>query len=263
MLIQAVSALLERQPTYAEKIKYVIYARTSLTNAPFGHGLVQRVIVRQGLRAASAFSLNLNKCASAVEALRLIDTLFKTDAAVESILMVTGDIAFTKQQRLLQNASLAGDAAAAMLFGRTPHQSNDLELVSVSKQVYPEFYQGSWLSPEKASEFEKRFPEMMSDLIQLTAKEAGVQLGNIRFILPHNVNVPIWKKIAEQIEVPFSKIYTRNIPMYGHCFTSDFLINCAAVRDELQSGELMLVANVGFGLTFCGAVFQKRMKQGE
>jgi 3-oxoacyl-[acyl-carrier-protein] synthase III len=257
LLNAAVASVLKKSCLQAEKISYVIHAHTSLTKAPYFYNILQRVVTKNNFTKANSFGFNLNKCASGIESLDLINTIFTAEKTCQYILLITGDIALTSQQRLLQNASIAGDVCAAALFGRVKHNKHCSRLLSVSKQVYPEFFKGAWLSREQSMLFEKRFPTMMADVIKHAVNKAGINLSQVSYILPHNVNIPVWKKISAEINVDMEKIYIANIVRYGHCFAADFLINYSSLKNHLQADEFFVVASVGFGLTFVAAVFQK------
>lgn len=257
LINMSVSNIIDANKIDRNEVDYIIYARTSLTNTPFAYGILNRIKLKHHIYKAKCFSINLNKCASAIETLSIIDKIFKADPNAKLILMITGDIAFTKQQRTLQSASIAGDAAAAIIFSRTPTRSPQLKLIQLNKHVYPEFYKGPWINKEQAMAFEERFPNMMGTLIRNTIEKCGLLDKQIKYILPHNVNIPIWKKIADEANLPFEKMYIQNIAKHGHCFTSDFLINCSYIKDHLKADDYILAANVGFGLTFYSAIFQQ------
>jgi 3-oxoacyl-[acyl-carrier-protein] synthase-3 len=174
---------------------------------------------------------------------------------VKHVLLISGDRAFTQQQRILQNASIAGDAAAAVLLSRD--SESGLKLICSDKQVFPRFMKGAWLDKDLAKDFELNFAALMAGSINACLVKAGLSLEQIRFILPHNVNRPVWEKIAKNLDCSFGKIYSHNIGRYGHCFSTDSLINLTTVIPELNAGDYILLATVGFGLTFATAIFQK------
>ncbi len=240
-----------------QQIDYVIFAHTSLTNAPFAYGLLNRVVTQCGLTNATYFGVNLNNCASTVEAFSIVSTLFSANSQAKYSVVISGDRIFTKQHRLLHNASIAGDAAGAALFAQTTQFHHGLRLLCTQKCLFPQFYKGAWLSGQQAQALEAIFPELMAQAIILCSQKAGIPLEKIKYILPHNVNLPVWQQISNLLGCEFNNIFTKNIGRYGHCFSTDTLINLTDVFNEIDVNEYILVATVGFGLCFVVAAFQK------
>lgn len=257
LLIQVIKKITDESLIKPEEIDYVIFAHTSLTQAPHSYGLLHRVVKQCGLSNSNYFGINLNKCASAIEALIVAQNILSGDSKAKYALLVSGDIAFTNQQRYLQNASITGDAAAAMLISNQELIDKGFNLIATSKEVYPEFYKGAWLNEAQSKKFEDEFPNMMVSVINRSILASNLSLKDIKFILPHNVNFPIWKKIASNLGCEFTKVYCENIGKYGHCFSTDFMINLASVKPLVGENEYIVAASVGFGLTFISALFQK------
>lgn len=253
LLIKAIRGFMAKSSLRPADISKVVYAHTSLTQTPFGHGVLKRVLTQSGLANAVSFGINLNKCASAIEALKPIQQLIESH---DNVLLLSADVAFTPQQRYLHNASIAGDAAGAVLLTQNSSKSRHLEILSTHKQVFPEFYKGAWLDKEDSKAFELRFPSMMASTIEASLEKAGIPLAQVKFILPHNVNLPIWKQIAHVLDYPVERLFTENIPRYGHCFSTDFLINLTDIQNQLNDGDIVVAASVGFGLSFVSAVFK-------
>ena len=260
LIALSIQKVLVNARVVGKEISHVVYAHTSLTQSTFSYGILRRAVLKAGVTQAICFGINLNKCASAVEAISLIDIILQSSKENSYVLLVTGDFAFTMQQRFLQNASMAGDAAGAALFSSKKNDSY-LKLLSTQKDVYPSFYKGAWIDKEKNKEFEEKFPEFMAEVIISSLRKSGEKIENVKYILPHNVNLPIWKKISDKLECDFNKIYTKNIEKFAHCFSTDFIINISSVADHLEDGDVVIGASVGFGLTFVSSVF-KKMKSG-
>ena len=256
LLTQSIKKTIQQTRLEKSSVDHVIYAHTSLTKSPFGINVLVNAARRNQLAHANCFSFNLNNCVSGIEALSRIEQLLKADNTYQHIILVAGDQHFTAQQRILQNASLAGDGFSAVLLSRQP-DINDLKLITTHKIVYPEFYQGAWLDKEQANAFELSFPKMMASALTSLVNKAKINFNQIRYILPHNVNLPIWKKINAELALDWQKIYIDNIPKHGHCSTADFLINIESVHEQLEPGDYVVAACVGFGLTFVSALFQK------
>jgi 3-oxoacyl-[acyl-carrier-protein] synthase-3 len=249
MLLQAISTLLAGMDIQRDAIQYLIYSHTALTNAPQGYHLIQKVKHRLKLHLASAFSITQNKCASLIDALSVASTALSQQ---HYAIIVTGDKAFTPQLRSLQNASIVGDMSCAMLVST---HSQDTTILALEKKSYGQYSKGNWLTKEETIQFEVDFLNIVDETVASVLRKLNLDLSQIRWILPHNVNLPIWQKLADKLGYPFSQVYTSNIPRYSHCLNSDFIVNFQSLLDEkkINKGDLILAVMVGFGLT-CSAM---------
>jgi 3-oxoacyl-[acyl-carrier-protein] synthase-3 len=164
---------------------------------------------------------------------------------------------FTEQHRVLPNITIAGDAAVAMLISRN-HSESTHRLVAISKKIYGEYAKGMWMTLEKVSEFGKQFEPGFAKVIHDVLKKADLTLADIKLVLPNNTNIPCWRNLAKYLQIPFDKVYLKNIPRTAHCFNADNFINVATAieQGELQRGDYYLLLTIGVGAVFGAAVLQ-------
>ena len=239
-----------------KKIKYFIYSHTVLGIIPYGDNILTILKNKYGLLNASSFGLSMNKCASTISAFGFINNLLNENSNEdEYALLVTGDKAISAETRILPNTSITGDVSAAALISK---KSKNGFLISFAQKIFGKYAHGGWGDQNNQLEFEKNFISMLLEVVNLVLIKSSLKMSDIKIILPHNVNIPIWEKIAKSLHVSFEKIYTKNIYSTSHCFTSDILINYQSVINEnlLNKGEYCLAINVGFGLTIAAMIIQ-------
>lgn len=236
-------------------IKYIIYCHTIQENFPFPMKVLQGLKRAYGLQHAIAFSLTQQNCASGLVALDVAETLLPSLEADDHILILTGEKTFSPVVQLIPNTTVMGEAAAAVLVGNTGNGSRMVGLTSITLGQYCNVLTGS---PELRREFQEIYTPKLCDAILVAVEQAGLALHDIRYIIPHNVNLSSWKKVAACLSYPLERVYTSNVREIGHCFCSDPYINLQAVLDQelLQTDEYYLLVTVGLGVTFSVAVMQ-------
>lgn len=148
-----------------------------------------------------------------------------------------------------------GEAAAAVLVGNNGDGSRLVGLTSITLGQYCNVLTGN---PRLQREFQEIYTPRLCDAILEAVEQAGLALQDIRYIVPHNVNLSSWKKVAARLSYPLERMYTSNVQEIGHCFCSDPYINLQAVLDQelLQPDDYYLLVTVGLGVTFSVAVMQ-------
>jgi len=98
----------------------------------------------------------------------------------------------------------------------------------------------------------------MAEAMTAAADQAGVSLGELSLILPHNVNALFWQRLCRRIGFPVGRVLLDNVPVAGHAFCADPFINyvTAMERGLLRSGDRYLIAAAGVGATFAAMVVE-------
>ncbi|MBO1912864.1 hypothetical protein J4G37_49680, partial [Microvirga sp. 3-52] len=94
--------------------------------------------------------------------------------------------------------------------------------------------------------------ERISKLIDGTLEKCNLSLKDIDWIIPHNVNITTWRKIAKEKQFDFNKIMTHLIEKIGHTYCTDAQLNLEYAESEglLKKGDLCLLIGVGLGAFF-------------
>lgn len=257
LMLKAAKPLVENLTQSQKKlIKYIIVPRTTVSLDLFGFSSVQRLGQRLSLSHAIAFSTGMNKCASLLRSFEISHNLLQNEKKGTMVLIVVGEPIFTNETRLLPSISISGDAAGAALV--TLNKTSDHQLKGSHITILGEYAEGSWMSPQKVSEFGNIFEPIMLQTAEKALEKAQLSWSDIRLILPHNVNIPCWRGFARFAKVPLEKFYLKNISRTSHCFNADWLINWTSMMEEncIQKGDYYMMATVAVGAVFAAGIFQ-------
>lgn len=199
------------------------------------------------------FSTTMCHCASGVAVFELLDGLLSGE---ETALILISDKAFHPAVQHIQNTTLMGDGAVALLVGRKPGQFRYLG--SATKRYGEYSIITGHVGEDTDLDFADQYANITAETIRAGLKSAGVGIQDLRYILPHNVNIPSWEAIARDIGARRDQLFLRNIPSYGHTFGADPFLNLmdASARGEIVQGDLVALVSVGLGATASCAVFQ-------
>lgn len=107
----------------------------------------------------------------------------------------------------------------------------------------------------KGKEIFKVAVKTLADYAAETIEEAGLKLGDIDWVAPHQANLRIIEAVAKRLDVPMSKVLV-NVDHYAN--TSAATVPTAvdqAVRDgRIQKDHLVLMDVFGAGLTYGAAL---------
>ena len=238
------------------KVRYLIYCHTIQTVAPYPINLVNQIRREFELVNAIPLSLTMQNCASSITALDLADTLLsQSDDPEDTIIILTGEKAFTPTVQLIPNTTIMGEASAACLVSRSQGRN---QLRSVKQKTLGQFSNGVRLTPQVLREFDEAYVPTLSAVIQEAVSAADMTMEEIDWILPHNINLSSWRKVSRFLEFPREKIFLENVSKMGHCFCSDVFVNyeSAYSKDLIKKGSKIVLVSVGLGATFAAAVIE-------
>lgn len=253
LLSTPLRSLLSRYTAKSE-IKYLIYVHTTGILLPQGDKILERLKNKFDLNHVITFRMTLQKCASFFKVIEVLTVLLSKQPNA-SAAVLTGEVAFSPQLRVVPRSSIVGDAATASIFS---FGGKDHVLLAIKNKFIPGYAKGIYLSDDELRDFDSQFIQMITDNIVQTLSQAGISLQDIALILPHNVNIPTWRKIASALHVPFEIIYTSNIARLGHTFCSDHILNLdsALLERRLKKGDYYLMVGCGMGFYLSAALFR-------
>ena len=237
------------------QIKYLIHAYTSSAIYPFGLSMVREIAEKLAIPPENAFATSINKCVSIFTALEMAAALLQSLEEHEHILIFTGEIGFTPELRIIPNTSITGDAAACIVVGKA---ASSIRLLKTGSHIHGEFARGIWMNADETALFERQFIALFCEAIHSLLRQTDCRLEDIKLILPHNINLPTWQKMAKALSLSIDKIYLANVKKYAHCFNADLIINLTDVLNQrhLQAGDLFIAASAGVGAIFSVALFR-------
>lgn len=253
-LLRGATAGLAELPGRARDVKFVLYARTLPTVTPYPTNPLHDLCRLLGLDHAVAFTVTHHACASGLLAIYLAGQLLAMEESPSALaLVVAGEKRFTRDAQV--NAGVVfGEGAAACLV--SAHGERD-RLLSYAASVNTEL---DLDRPEVAVRVEQEYPDWLAEVITTAVARAGVDLDDIRLILPHNVNVASWNRVCRRLGSPIDRVLLDNVPRAGHTFCADAFLNyrTAAERGLLRPGDPYLIAAAGAarGATFSAMVLQ-------
>lgn len=237
--------------TDRSRVAYLVHAYT-MAVAPTTMRLIGSLRRKLGLDAARAFDMTHQSCATGLYALKALEALLRTEPPGTTALLLTGEKVFTDGLRVLRQATILGDAAAACLVALDGPGDT---VLSVTHRTFGEFHRAQNMPPALLARYNEDYTSTLAAVIQEAAHAAGLTMDQVNLILPHNVNRYSWSVIARNLSVPLERVYLKNVPKTGHCFCADPFINLATARAEgaVRPGDTLLMASAGEGGTF-GAV---------
>jgi 3-oxoacyl-[acyl-carrier-protein] synthase III len=238
------------------QVRYVLHARTMPVVVPYPVNPVHDVCRALGLEHATAFTVSHHACATGLLAIDIAGRLLRADEDRDALaLILTGEKAFTRDAQLVPGSSIFAEASAACLV--TADGPRD-RVLAYAVSIRGEFNGRIEEDPELAFRYAEEYQTTLAETILAAVAKAGLRLDEISLILPHNVNLPTWKRLGRAIGFPADRILLDNVPLVGHAFCADSFLNyrTAVDRGLLRPGDRYLIAAAGLGATFSAMIFE-------
>lgn len=199
---------------------------------------VARMQEQLGLTAAAAVSLGQQGCGGLLSALHMARRL-ATDG--EAVLCVAGDaLPVHSGREVIYNVMT--DAAASVVIEVGARRNR---IVHFHQQSMPYY----WDTPLHTQELLASYFPLAQRVIEKTLDGAGLVADDIRWVVPHNVNLRSWRILSELIGIPEARVWTDNIARVGHTVSCDHIINLCDMESQgaLEKGDRLLLFTFGFG----------------
>ncbi|RSN29164.1 3-oxoacyl-ACP synthase [Amycolatopsis sp. WAC 04169] len=237
-------------------VRYVIHARTIEPTGPYSVNALHVATRELGLGHVPAFGLSQHACASGLLGIDLAGRMLRADGDPNGqVLLLTGEKTYPHVARYMPASTVMGEASAACLVGLGGGHDR---LVAFETRTLGAFNDFGADSGELIAEFERSYPDTLAGLLRTVTEKAGVALGDVRQILPHNINRISWVRVCQVLGLPVDRVLLDTIPVTGHCFCADSFVNYAHAlsRGLLRRGDHYLMASVGLGATFSAMLFK-------
>lgn len=260
LLLRAASQLLARAETQDKRIVGIIHVHTGAVIGTHGMSVPTILVRKLGLSPALILGMCQLNCVSVISALDLAQTLLASeDDDNARILILVGENAHNAELRVIPNVAIVGDVACAALVGRS-NSSGRNRLLGKAIHVHKGFSEGIWLSTtsETSRDYEAHFQTWLKAVMDEALDKAGITMDQLQAVLPHNVNVWMWRKAAAFMGLPIDKVFLENTRNTAHCLGADMLLNLesATAGRRLTQGDYYIMATAGVGGVFGAAVFQ-------
>lgn len=237
------------------QVRHVLAARTISGSAPYP--TVHLATARRALGLdAVAFAVTQHACASGLLAIDIAGRLLAADADPDAMALVfTGEKAFTPLAKVIPGITIMGEGAAAVLVRAAGERDR---MLAYATRTYSRFHDAMVMSSDTAAQFNQLYQQALAEVVHAAIDEAGMAPTDIDLVLPHNVNVVSWHRIARVLGLPADRILLDNVPVTGHCFCADPFINYQTARElgRLRPGDRYVMTSAGLGATFSAMVFQ-------
>jgi 3-oxoacyl-[acyl-carrier-protein] synthase-3 len=260
-LLLAAAGRLDRLPGREHLVRYVLHARTFPVVVPYPMSPPHEVCRRLGLDRALAFTVTHHACATGLLAIDMAGRLLAADGEPDALaLVLAGEKTFTHDARLLPETSIFGEGAAACLVGCSGARDRLLSYAANQRgdfddEAAPPDGEGTSL----LGRFQREYSACLGEAVLAAVAGAGLRLDQISLILPHNVNLVSWHRLARKLGFPADRVLLDKVPSLGHIFCADAFVNYqeAVARGMLRPGDHYLVAAAGAarGATFSAMVF--------
>ncbi|MFG3107533.1 3-oxoacyl-[acyl-carrier-protein] synthase III C-terminal domain-containing protein [Streptomyces tendae] len=255
-LLLAAAGKLEGLAGQEDRVRYVIRAKGLRTTAPYPVNPLREVRDALGLRHARTFAVADHGCATGLLALDVAGTLLEADGDPDALaLILAGDKTLTPFSQWVADVSIMSEATAAVLVG--PGRGRD-RLAGYAARIHGREDGLIDLVGDLAKEAVRLYQDALEEVVTAALDEAGIGVGDLALVLPHNVNRVSWTVAAKNLGIPTGAMYLDNIAATAHCFCADPFINYRSVRDLglLKPGDHYLMTSAGLGQSFAAAVFQ-------
>lgn len=197
----------------------------------FDLGLPRVPVLGVGQLACSAF----HGC------VRMARALITAESGLDHVLCVAADrFPVGANREIVYN--LMSDGACAGVVSRRSERDRILACVQQSRGVY-------WDCEASHDQIVASYFPLIQDTLLQALHQAGLGLDDLDLLIPHNVSTRSWEIMARILKLPPEKIYTANIPRFGHAVASDNVINHLDARDagRLRPGDKVAWFVMGFG----------------
>lgn len=232
-----------------DQVDLFILCHTSPTNAlPMPYTLAGILRQRCGLTRSYAFSISQQQCVSSIHALRVAGSLLAKNRNWRYAVVLNADVIINESYRIIGDAGIHSDAASAMLVSR----DSSCRLRSLHTYNAPKGPQSD--APEELYASEGSYVWVLVSVIRRALGAASLGVEDLASVLPHNVNLPAWRRVLEALRLPQERLFDQNFKRVGHGFGSDAVINIADSRALSAPGHHLVVSS-GIGGCFGSFIF--------
>jgi 3-oxoacyl-[acyl-carrier-protein] synthase III len=194
-----------------------------------------------GIPRASVIGVAQLACNTFQATLRVARGLLMAEPSLNHVLCVAAD-RFPRGAKREIVYNLMSDGACAAVVSRDHSGNRILSTAQITRGVY---WDSSISHDHLIAAY---FPLARSAILEAVAS-AGLTIGEIDLLIPHNLNVKSWEILAQVIGMPLERIYTANIARIGHVVASDNVINYIDAFDEgrIERGQKIALFVMGFG----------------
>ena len=195
-----------------------------------------------GLERATVIGLSQQACTGLLGSLRLAAALLKSEPAIGRVLCVTAD-RFPPGALYEQSYNLISDGAAACVVSTEPSGFRLLGAHAITNGA---------LAAASDDETVGAYFGYTHRAIQETLAQAGLDVGDIAWIVPQNMNVRAWQILGRLLKVDVARVAYPTLARIGHVIAADNIVNLRHLVEQgsVRRGERVLLVMSGYGLNW-------------
>jgi 3-oxoacyl-[acyl-carrier-protein] synthase-3 len=194
-----------------------------------------------GIPNASVIGVSQLACNSLQGAIRVARALVIAEPGVRHVLCVAADrFPASAKREVVYN--LMSDGASAAVVSREGTSHRILSTAQITRGAY-------WDSTISHDQLIAAYFPLARRVILEALEQAGLEIGDLDLLIPHNLNIKSWEILAQVVGIPIERIYTSNIARIGHVVASDNVINYldAIAEGRVAGGDKVALFVMGFG----------------
>ncbi len=201
------------------------------------------------LDRAVIIGLNQQACTGMLGSLRLARMQLIAEPDVDQVLCVTAD-RFPEGALYEQAYNLISDGGAACLVSREPHGFRMIAWHQITNGA---------LARASDDETVGTYFNYTHRLITETLAKAKLDITDLRWIVPQNMNVKAWQILARLLPVDIESVYFESIEEVAHVISGDNIINLKRLdaSGRLRPRHRILLCMAGYGLHWQSVVLEK------
>jgi len=252
MAIKVGKQILSSELNLVKNIDAVIFYHSTINEFP-NWSTACRLQYDLGIKNALSFSISQKGANSSLMALKVACDMMAAEPNLNNFLLVGAEKFIPPYQRRFGDLTIVGDSASAMIFQRGGHrcQVRCIYICDFSE----------WWNPDTSAADQKEFfiailADKATSVINRVIDQLNIGWNEIALLIPPNFNLSFIRSLSARAKIPWDKIYIKNIARFGYLENSDLVVNlkCALAERSIKQGDLVLVLNLGLGLSLGCAV---------
>jgi 3-oxoacyl-[acyl-carrier-protein] synthase-3 len=226
-----------------ESITHLLYAHSINSALPTDASLIYKLRLRLGAHGARVVHLSQLNCTTGIYAVEIARQIVE-NARNARVLILCGELARPTIAKVITNVVVMGEAIAGCLVQAGP----GLRIGASSFTTEGRFHDSEDMPAALHKRYESSYVPNMSATIQNSLAAAGLTADRVDAVFPHNVNRMSWNGVLDATGIPRERLRAETLAEYGHCFTSDPLINLhrhLTEGNEMPQVSLLCASGVG------------------
>ena len=258
MAMQVAQMLADKLPYSKEEIDLLVGG----TYTPYDTvvTLAHAVQYQLGLQPIPAVSVS-SACSTFLNCMEVVEGYFAMGKAERALTVVSEHNSAYNNDTNEKSGHLWGDGAAILSVSKERLSEHDLEIVDITTRgaanvgkgtegvmLHPREQENAIYMPHGRDVFIHACQYMAEISLELLGKH-GLGIDDVSYFIPHQANRRISKKVAENLNLPESKLVS-NIEYLGNTGCAGCAIGLSETFPKLKKGDLVVISVFGGGYSY-------------